>query len=126
MGWFFLPKMAASVIQNMWYRTKNSKIRPAKDSPQYKRHFAWIFAGVVITYLSYTVIQFEQALGSNHYDMLELQFSSFTQKQLKTNFRKASLQYHPDKIGDAGAGKMDEKELLFSKHEYYVQRNKCC
>ncbi|KAF9376089.1 hypothetical protein CPC16_000372 [Podila verticillata] len=104
MGWFFLPKMAASVIQNMWYRTMNSKKRPAKDSSQYKRHFAWIFAGVVITYLSYTIIQFERALGSNHYNMMELQFSSFTQKQLKTNFRKASLQYHPDKIGDTGAG----------------------
>ncbi|KAF9306883.1 hypothetical protein BGZ74_002384 [Mortierella antarctica] len=94
--------MAARVILNMWYRTKNPKGRPIKDSPQHKRHFAWIFAGVIISYLSYTVIQFERALGSNHYDMLDLQFSTFTQKQLKTNFRKASLQYHPDKIGEAG------------------------
>lgn len=103
-GWLFLPKMAARVILNMWYRTKNPKGRPIKDSPQHKRHFAWIFAGVIISYLSYTVIQFERALGSNHYDMLDLQFSTFTQKQLKTNFRKASLQYHPDKIGEAGEG----------------------
>ncbi|KAF9316564.1 hypothetical protein BG003_001812 [Podila horticola] len=95
--------MAAGVIQNMWYRTKNPKRRPAKDSRQHKRHFARIFAAVIISYLSYTVILFERALGSNHYDMLDLQFSTFTQKQLKTNFRKASLQYHPDKIGEAGA-----------------------
>lgn len=113
MGWFLLPKMAASAIQNMWYRTKDSRTRPTKGSPQYKRHFAWIFAGVIITYLSYTVIQFERALGSNHYDLLELQFSSFTQKQLKTNFRKASLQYHPDKIGDAGAGKWMKRSIAF-------------
>ncbi|KAF9195971.1 hypothetical protein BGZ50_002773 [Haplosporangium sp. Z 11] len=39
----------------------------------------------------------------NHYDTLGLGFNSFTQKQLKTNFRKASLQYHPDKVGQAGA-----------------------
>ncbi|KAG0039669.1 hypothetical protein BGZ82_007255 [Podila clonocystis] len=87
----------------MWYSTMNPKRRPAKDSPQQKRHFAWIFAALIISYLSYTVIQFERALGSNHYNMLDLQFSTFTQKQLKTNFRKASLLYHPDKIGEAGA-----------------------
>ncbi|KAG0092498.1 hypothetical protein BGZ93_001031 [Podila epicladia] len=48
-------------------------------------------------------MHYEWALGPNHYDVLDLQFSTFTQKQLRTNFRKASLQYHPDKIGEAGA-----------------------
>ncbi|KAF9907915.1 hypothetical protein EC991_010428 [Linnemannia zychae] len=42
-------------------------------------------------------------METNHYDTLGLKFSSFSQKQLKTNFRKASLQYHPDKVGEAGA-----------------------
>ncbi|KAG0254250.1 hypothetical protein BG011_005875 [Mortierella polycephala] len=41
----------------------------------------------------------------SHYDTLGLGFHTFTQKQLKTNFRKASLQYHPDKVGQAGADK---------------------
>jgi hypothetical protein len=45
-----------------------------------------------------------RTIEENHYDTLGLKFRSFTQKQVKTNFRKASLQYHPDKAGQTGAG----------------------
>ncbi|KAG0372757.1 hypothetical protein BGX24_012627 [Mortierella sp. AD032] len=49
------------------------------------------------------VMESMRSMETNHYDTLGLKFSTFTQKQLKTNFRKASLQYHPDKVGQAGA-----------------------
>ncbi|KAF9425459.1 hypothetical protein BGZ94_007513 [Podila epigama] len=103
MGWMYLPNFVASLIQTIWYGTMTEKKRPFKDSPLYRRHYARILTSVVVVYLIYGIIQYEASLGENHYDRLDLTFSTFTMKQLKSNFRKASLMYHPDKIGQAGA-----------------------
>ncbi|KAG0065123.1 hypothetical protein BGZ89_008586 [Linnemannia elongata] len=98
--------MAARLFQAVYYSRRygpNSPKLPRKGSARYRRDFNWILTIIVGLYLSSLVYESVRTMEENHYDTLGLKFGTFTQKQLKTNFRKASLQYHPDKAGQAGA-----------------------
>ncbi|KAG0311289.1 hypothetical protein BGZ99_010276 [Dissophora globulifera] len=104
--WIFLPIVLPNMLQSCWYSVRyRSKpaATPPKDSPTFKRHTSRILCGVVLAYLVYVVYEADRSLGLTHYDTLELGFHEFSQKTLKTNFRKASLRYHPDKVGREGA-----------------------
>ncbi|KAK3810411.1 MAG: hypothetical protein JOS17DRAFT_764214 [Linnemannia elongata] len=104
-GWAFLPSFVTNVIQSIWYAIKypvNSAAKPASNTPKYRRHYNRIYCGVVLAYLAYTIAEVDRALPTNAYDYLDLSFHNFSQKQLRTNFRKASLLYHPDKVGQVG------------------------
>ena len=107
-GWAFLPSFITNLLQSIWYSYKypvNSAAKPAPNTPKYRRHYNRIYCAVVLAYLAYTVVEVDRATPINCYDLLDINFHSFSQKQLRANFRKASLMYHPDKVGQAGAGK---------------------
>ncbi|KAF9540006.1 hypothetical protein EC957_004708 [Mortierella hygrophila] len=98
--------MATRLLQAVYYSRRygsNSPKLPHKGSARYQRDFNWILTIIVGLYLLSLVYDSVRTMKENHYDTLGLKFGTFTQKQLKTNFRKASLQYHPDKAGQAGA-----------------------
>ncbi|KAG9327361.1 hypothetical protein KVV02_005937 [Mortierella alpina] len=105
-GWTVVPNFVTNTLHSLWYSfrysTKSAAI-PPRGSAKHTRDRNWILCGVVLVYLVYLIRNVDRALEPSHYDVLDLGFHSFTQKQLKTNFRKASLQYHPDKAGDTGA-----------------------
>ncbi|KAF9121813.1 hypothetical protein BGW39_010235 [Mortierella sp. 14UC] len=104
-GWAFLPAFVTNVIQSIWYAIKypvNSAAKPAANTPKYRRHYNRIYCAVVLAYLAYTILEVDRALPTNAYEYLDLGFHTFSQKQLRTNFRKASLLYHPDKVGQVG------------------------
>jgi hypothetical protein len=106
-GWAFLPSFVTNVIQSIWYSIKypvNSAAKPAANTPKYRRHYNRIYCGVVLAYLAYTIAEVDRSLPTNAYDYLDLGFHTFSPKQLRTNFRKASLLYHPDKVGQVGQG----------------------
>lgn len=110
-GWAILPSFVTNVIQSIWYSIKypvNSGAKPAANTPKYRRHYNRIYCAVVLLYLAYTILEVDRSTPTNCYDMLDLGFHSFSPKQLRTNFRKASLMYHPDKVGQQGAGKWIE------------------
>ncbi|KAF8958296.1 hypothetical protein BGZ46_001999 [Entomortierella lignicola] len=105
-GWAFLPSFVTNVLQSIWYSFKypvNSAAKPAPNTPKYRRHYNRIYCAVVLGYLAYTILEVDRATPINCYDLLDLNFHSFSQKQLRTSFRKASLMYHPDKVGQASA-----------------------
>ncbi|KAG0347297.1 hypothetical protein BG004_008039 [Podila humilis] len=105
-GWAILPSFVTNVIQSIWYSFKypvNSAAKPAAGTPKYRRHYNRIYCAVVLAYLAYTIIEVDRSTPINAYDMLDLDFHHFSPKQLRTNFRKASLMYHPDKVGQQGA-----------------------
>ncbi|KAF9914931.1 hypothetical protein BX616_007271, partial [Lobosporangium transversale] len=105
-GWAFLPSIATGILQSIWYSLKypvDSGAKPAPNTPKYRRHYNRIYCAVVLAYLAYTIIEVDRATQTNCYDLLDLNFHTFSQKQLKTSFRKASLTFHPDKVGQAGA-----------------------
>ncbi|KAG0366925.1 hypothetical protein BC939DRAFT_530715 [Gamsiella multidivaricata] len=105
-GWLFLPSFFTNLLQHLWYRQKyhsNPGAIPSKGTTAFRKHNSWIFCGVALAYLAFVVIEVDRSFVSTHYDTLDIEFRGFTQRQLKSNFRKASLQYHPDKVGEAGA-----------------------
>jgi curved DNA-binding protein CbpA len=52
---------------------------------------------VVLAYLAYTIVDAYQQLPTNYYAELNLTPFGFNTKDLKTNFKRLSLQAHPDK-----------------------------
>ncbi|KAG0370868.1 hypothetical protein BC939DRAFT_503611 [Gamsiella multidivaricata] len=105
-GWAFLPSFITNVLQSIWYSFKypvNSGAKPAPNTPKHRRHYNRIYCGVVLAYLAYTIVEVDRSTPTNCYDLLDINFHTFSQKQLRTNFRKASLMYHPDKVGEVGA-----------------------
>jgi len=118
-GWAFLPSFVTNVLQSIWYSFKypvNSGAKPAPNTPKFRRHYNRIYCGVVLAYLAYTILEVDRSTPTNAYDLLDLSFSSFSQKQLRTNFRKTSLVYHPDKVGEAGAGNRDSAAKNANQH----------
>lgn len=117
-GWYYLPTFVANVLQKLWYgiqfrfRSRQQKdpaaetpAAPAFGSPEYIRHHRRILLLVTIGYLCWNTMNMARTTTSdNFYTRLDLKFDHFTQKQLRTNFRKLSLKYHPDKVGETGAG----------------------
>ncbi|KAF9121904.1 hypothetical protein BGX30_002312 [Mortierella sp. GBA39] len=98
--------MVTRLLQAVYYSRRygpNSPKLPHKGSARYQRDFNWILTIIVGLYLLSLVHESVRTMEDNHYDTLGLKFGTFTQKQLRANFRKASLQYHPDKAGQAGA-----------------------
>ncbi|GJJ72715.1 hypothetical protein EMPS_05073 [Entomortierella parvispora] len=107
-GWYILPTFVANLLQRFWYAARYSpqeiSKRPAPGSPEYKRLHRLCLILVAIGYLCFNTMQVAKATtGDNFYTRLDLNFDRFTQKQLRTNFRKLSLKYHPDKVGEAGS-----------------------
>ncbi|CAO3563118.1 unnamed protein product [Mortierella alpina] len=105
-GWTVVPTFVTNTLHTLWYSfrySSKSAAIPPRGSAQHTRDRNWILCGVILFYLLYLIRNVDRALEPSHYDVLDLKFHSFTQKQLKSNFRKASLQYHPDKVGDASA-----------------------
>ncbi|KAF9579996.1 hypothetical protein BGW38_003523 [Lunasporangiospora selenospora] len=76
---------------------------PMAGTARFARDRNRIYCLVILAYLVYTLVGSYTALDKSYYDVLDLPFHRFSQKQLKTNFRRASLLYHPDKVGQAGA-----------------------
>ncbi|KAK3842737.1 MAG: hypothetical protein J3R72DRAFT_442308 [Linnemannia gamsii] len=105
-GWTFIPTTTTRFLQAIYYAGRygsKSPSLPRQGSSRFARDFNIILITIIGLYLMSLVMESMRSMETNHYDTLGLKFSTFTQKQLKTNFRKASLQYHPDKVGQAGA-----------------------
>ncbi|KAF9089723.1 hypothetical protein BGX23_006481 [Mortierella sp. AD031] len=119
-GWAFIPTFLTHLIQLTYhafrYGSKSPHL-PRRGSVRFSTDFNRILMTIVLVYLCSLVFQGVRSMEPNHYDTLGLNFGAFTQKQLKTNFRKASLQYHPDKVGQAGA---DTFVKIRAAHEVLV------
>lgn len=103
-GWTIVPSFATYLLQTIWYKLR-SQTAPRKGSTTYTLHSNRIFCALVLYYLVHLIIDVCQSLKPTYYDALDLQFHGFSHKQLKRNFRRASMQFHPDKVGLAGTGK---------------------
>ncbi|KAI8053920.1 hypothetical protein BDF22DRAFT_444479 [Syncephalis plumigaleata] len=98
--WAVIPKFVTGILQSTYYRLAYSgrtRPRPTKQDPVYKVHYRRIYTGVVLAYLAYTIVEAYHQLPANYYAELNLTPFSFNTKDLKTNFKRLSLQAHPDK-----------------------------
>ena len=103
-GWSFIPDFTTRQILNFVYK---SPIRitttPTPGSIQHRKHYAITFAFVILTYLTYTVIQTARAMQPNFYQILGVS-PNVDENGLKLAFRAFVKRNHPDRpeVGKEG------------------------
>ncbi|KAK9710932.1 hypothetical protein K7432_008143 [Basidiobolus ranarum] len=98
--WMFVPKMATGFVQRLYYRFRyaaNSPSIPTAGQKKYIRDYKRIFALIIVIYLLYTVVEVERSTPYNYYQLLGVKQQDVNPRQLKSTFRRLSLQFHPDK-----------------------------
>ncbi|KAG0050501.1 hypothetical protein BGZ83_004698 [Gryganskiella cystojenkinii] len=111
LGWYFLPTFLANSLQQIWYtyqypqsKPERFSQRPVAGSQDQVRLHRRLLLFVALAYLCYDTLNvFQSTTGSNYYTTMDLKVDEFSVKDLKSNFRKLSLKYHPDKVGQSGA-----------------------
>ncbi|KAI9003380.1 hypothetical protein DFJ74DRAFT_694680 [Hyaloraphidium curvatum] len=107
--WNVVPGTVTSFLQGRYYALKYAKGSPSipkAGQPKYARDRGWIYLSVVLLYLLYTLYQSVHSVTSvpNHYNVLSVQMGDdFAVKDLRRNWRKLSVMYHPDKNDDPNA-----------------------
>ncbi|CAG8558920.1 hypothetical protein C2G38_2102857 [Gigaspora rosea] len=104
LGWTILPQLVTNWIQIIYYRLvyRAGADLPKRGQPKYELHRRRIFVVVVLSYLIYTIVDAVYSINPNYYDELKIN-QDFTIKEIKANFRKLQLEYHPDKNQEEGA-----------------------
>ncbi|ORX77160.1 DnaJ-domain-containing protein [Anaeromyces robustus] len=124
--WAFLPKMATNFIQARYYEWKyapNSPSKPKQGSPKYKRDYKKIHILVILVYLIYNFYQsmYQTPRQPTLYETLNVS-KDFTTQQLKSNYRKLSLMYHPDKQEPENMAEAQEKYILIRSAYEILQK----
>ncbi|KAJ1644864.1 hypothetical protein LPJ64_003487 [Coemansia asiatica] len=99
-AWMFLPKLASSLVLTAahWVLQRTSpRLVPHQSTKTYERHQRLSYIFVILIYLVYTLWETERNMAANYYHILGLTPKSFTQSELRRNFRHLSLALHPDK-----------------------------
>ncbi|KAJ1552290.1 hypothetical protein HK405_011896, partial [Cladochytrium tenue] len=87
--WAIVPGfVTTSILRLLGYRSEQ------QHDPRYQARYRLLFTAVVVSYLAYTV---DASLPPSPYAILELRPDTFTTKDLRVNYRRLSLLYHPDK-----------------------------
>ncbi|KAI0134414.1 hypothetical protein BJ170DRAFT_198618 [Xylariales sp. AK1849] len=112
-GWSFLPNLATSWIQSIFYSLtiRAGDPKPAPNTPRFLEHRRRIHILVVSLYLLYTLYEadYELSRSSNFYADLGVPFSA-SERDVKSRFRRVAALHHPDKVApNSGAG--DNGEL---------------
>jgi curved DNA-binding protein CbpA len=96
--WMILPNMATSMCQNIYYRIcyRDKNMVPSSDSKRHKRDRNIIYMIVVGIYLIFSVFMIIYRLPRNYYSTFGVKIG-FQEDELKKQFRKHSLKYHPDR-----------------------------
>ncbi|KAJ2764419.1 hypothetical protein IWQ57_005172 [Coemansia nantahalensis] len=116
-GWLLLPPLAAKVLLRVvhWVlRFTWPRAVPQAGTSRHALHGRISYVVVVATYLAYTIWAAEQDLGDNFYHALGLRPDAFDAQQLRRNFRRLSLQLHPDKNPEGAP------QFILVQHAYNV------
>ncbi|KAJ7287007.1 DnaJ-domain-containing protein [Mycena rebaudengoi] len=104
LGWSFIPhqatKQALNILHQLSFKFFGIRAPPA-GSPEYKRHYRYTFATVILGYLMYTLIQGANSTPPNYYEILGVAPSA-DENDLKLAFRQFAKKYHPDRVGPQG------------------------
>ncbi|KAL7276438.1 hypothetical protein RUND412_000577 [Rhizina undulata] len=105
LGWAFLPSLISTWILSFLYRlfTRAGDPIPTPGHPRYARDHRRINIAVITLYLLWTIYESYQILvrTPNFYTLLSVPYA-VTDKALKSQFRRLSVKFHPDKVGPDG------------------------
>ncbi|KAM3513535.1 hypothetical protein MY11210_002822 [Beauveria gryllotalpidicola] len=114
LGWAFLPGVATSCIQTIYYglTIRAGDPKPAPGSPRHTSHRNTIHILVVASYLLYTIYEANHDLRSapSFYTELGLPVTA-ADRDIKSRFRRLAALHHPDKLGPGGD--VDASAALF-------------
>ncbi|KND89670.1 Chaperone protein DnaJ [Tolypocladium ophioglossoides CBS 100239] len=101
-GWSFLPALATSWIQAIYYglTIRAGDPKPAPGSPRHASHRRVINILVVASYLAYTIYEADHGLRAapSFYQDLDVPVSA-ADRDIKSRFRRLAALHHPDKAG---------------------------
>ncbi|EWC43457.1 hypothetical protein DRE_07567 [Drechslerella stenobrocha 248] len=101
-GWMFLPNLVTGWVQSFLYRlfTRAGDPIPPTGSPRYMRDRKFVYCFVVAAYLMFTTYECWVGITSKptFYQLLGVPVDA-DEKLIKKEFRRASIKYHPDKVG---------------------------
>ncbi|KAI5462445.1 hypothetical protein BGZ63DRAFT_486053 [Mariannaea sp. PMI_226] len=102
MGWAFLPSLASSWIQTIYYglAIRAGDPKPAPGSARFNSHRRIIQIIVIAAYLAYTIFEadYDQRNQPSYYEDLGISFSA-QEREIKSRFRRLAAMHHPDKAG---------------------------
>ncbi|KAM5352424.1 hypothetical protein ACJ41O_005147 [Fusarium nematophilum] len=106
LGWAFLPSLATSWIQSIYYgfTIRAGDPKPAPGSARFNSHRRTIHILVVAAYLLYTIFEadYDQRRISSYYADLGVPLEA-TDREVKSRFRRLAATHHPDKAGGDAA-----------------------
>ena len=102
-GWSYIPdfatRRALSFVHGL-LRSRSYSI-PTPGTPQWAKHYRYMFAFVVLGFLSYNLIEASRSTPSNFYEILGVTPSADADA-LKSAFRSFAKRNHPDRVGRQG------------------------
>ncbi|OAA69623.1 Heat shock protein DnaJ [Cordyceps fumosorosea ARSEF 2679] len=115
MAWSFLPGIATSWIQTIYYglTIRAGDPKPTPGSPRHTSHRNTIHILVVATYLLYTIYEAHHDLRSapSFYTELGIPVTA-AEREIKSRFRRLAALHHPDKAM-SGAGDAQASAAFF-------------
>ncbi|EFR02970.1 hypothetical protein MGYG_05969 [Nannizzia gypsea CBS 118893] len=104
-GWAFLPGLATSFLQNLYYRItiRAGTAHPQPGSARHSRHNRRIHIAVISSYLLYTIYEDYHSLrvAGDFYSLLKVLPTS-DERTIKSHFRRLAAVFHPDKVKQNG------------------------
>ena len=103
-GWSYLPDFItrqALPYVHQGYAALLHRPVPAPNTPQYRRHYRYVYAVVVLSYLFYNFREAALSMSPNYYEILGVSPTS-DEATLKSAFRQFVKKNHPDRVGQQG------------------------
>ncbi|KAJ1963238.1 hypothetical protein IWQ62_003279 [Dispira parvispora] len=101
LAWAVLPDLLTSVAQRFYYRVRypaaGTAVAPQPNTPRHKSDRNRIYTLIVVLYLLYSLVNAVVRIPPNFYQILNVPPAKMNPKELRSVFRKLSLQFHPDK-----------------------------
>ena len=102
LGWSFLPNLATSFVQSIYYRLtlRAGTAPPRPGTPQFARDYRRVRIFVLTLYLIYTILQslYDVKLQGDFYTLLAISPYTTSDREIKSKFRRLAAKFHPDKL----------------------------
>ena len=102
-GWAIVPDFVAHQVLRIFYSLLGAKVQRQPGTPAYRQHYAYAFSVVVLSYLTYNLVQGIVYMPLNFYQMLGVP-PIVDDAGLKLAFRQFAKHHHPDRPGVGTAG----------------------
>ncbi|EGO00774.1 hypothetical protein SERLA73DRAFT_105158 [Serpula lacrymans var. lacrymans S7.3] len=103
-GWSYLPDLVTVQVLRVFHYTFYTAFNrppPVPRTPVYASQYRFAFAGVVLCYLSYNLLEASRSLAPNFYELLGV-YPDTNENMLKLAFRAFAKKNHPDRVGSQG------------------------